>query len=70
MRPFSWLAAFALFWWDFIIGDDWRMAAAVIAGLGLTALALHWGLQAWWLLPAVVVVAIAFHLWRVSGARR
>ena len=68
--PLSWLAGFAMFWWHFVIGDDWRMAVAVVAGLGLTALALHGGLQAWWLLPAIVVATIALHLRRVSRAPR
>jgi len=33
-----WLKSFGLFWWDFVIGDDWIVAAAVVAGLALTAL--------------------------------
>jgi hypothetical protein len=32
------VAAFARFWWDFIVGDDWRIAAGVVAVLGLGAL--------------------------------
>ena len=35
------VAAFGCFWWDFIVGEDWRIAAAVGtvlgAGLVLTA---------------------------------
>ena len=35
------VAGFGRFWWDFIVGDDWRIAAAVTAvlavGLALTA---------------------------------
>ena len=29
---------FLRFWWDFVIGDDWRIAAGVIAVLGAGAL--------------------------------
>jgi hypothetical protein len=29
------LAGFGRFWWDFIVGDDWRIAA----GVGLTLIA-------------------------------
>jgi hypothetical protein len=28
---------FARFWWDFVIGDDWRIAAGVAAVLGIGA---------------------------------
>ena len=50
------LRRFAAFWYDFIVGDDWRLAVGVVAGLGLTALLTHVvGVSAWWVLPAVVV---------------
>ena len=29
---------FARFWWDFIVGDDWRVAAGVLLAFGVTAL--------------------------------
>jgi len=32
------VAAFARFWWDFIVGDDWRIAAGVVIVLSLGAL--------------------------------
>lgn len=32
------VAAFARFWWDFIVGDDWRIAAGVVVVLGGGAL--------------------------------
>ncbi len=31
-------AAFGRFWWDFVVGDDWRIAAGVVAVLGGGAL--------------------------------
>jgi ABC-type phosphate transport system auxiliary subunit len=45
------LRAFALFWWDFIVGDDYRIAAGIVALLGLLALLAHAGIAAWWLAP-------------------
>jgi hypothetical protein len=30
------LRAFLRFWYDFIVGDDWRVALAVVAALALT----------------------------------
>ena len=32
------VAGFARFWWDFIVGDDWRIAAGVVLVLGVGAL--------------------------------
>ncbi len=55
---------FVLFWYDFIVGDDWLIAvgamAAVIACVWLTG---H-GLNAWWLLPIVVAAFLAASLLR------
>jgi len=53
------LRAFGAFWWDFIVGDDWRVAAGLAVALGLTALLARGGINAWWLLPA----AVALLLW-------
>jgi hypothetical protein len=55
------LRSFALFWWDFVVGDDWVLAAGVVAGLGLTA-----SLGAWWVLPPVVAVTLAWSLRRAT----
>ena len=32
------LRGFARFWWDFVVGDDWRIAAGVVVVLGGGAL--------------------------------
>jgi hypothetical protein len=34
----KYVAAFGRFWWEFIVGDDWRVAAAVLVALGLGAI--------------------------------
>ena len=31
------VTGFGRFWWDFIVGDDWRIAAGVLATLTLGA---------------------------------
>jgi hypothetical protein len=31
------IKGFGKFWYDFIVGDDWKVAAAVVLGLSLTA---------------------------------
>ena len=63
----SWLRRFGSFSYDFIVGDDWRLALAVVAGLSLTALLVHAPLPAWWVLPALVIVSLTIS---VSRARR
>jgi hypothetical protein len=58
---------FGLFWWDFIVGDDWRVAAGVAVALGATALLVQAGVNAWWLLPAAVALLLADSLRRATG---
>jgi hypothetical protein len=56
--------AFVMFWIDFIIGDDWTVAATVaIALLGTWGLT-HAGVVAWWLLPLAVLAVTAVSLRR------
>ena len=61
-----WLRAFLEFWIDFVVGDDWTVAAAVLAGLlgtwGLVAA----GVPAWWLLPAAALGSTAVSLRRTA----
>lgn len=60
--------AFGAFWYDFIVGDDWQVAALVVAGLALTAILAHAGaVNAWWLLPLFAVVALAWSLHRATS---
>ena len=61
------LRSFGRFWWDFIVGDDWRVAAGVALTLGLTSLLTHAGVNAWWLLPTGVALVLAESLRRAVG---
>ena len=60
--------SFAAFWWDFIVGDDWRVAAGVVIALGLTAALTDHGWSAWWLLPLAVAVLLGRSLQRATRA--
>jgi hypothetical protein len=60
---------FGRFWYRFIVGDDWTVAAAVTFGLLLTALLNATAVAAWWLVPVVVVVMVAVSLRRASPRR-
>jgi hypothetical protein len=50
--------AFGRFWFDFVVGEDWRIAAGVVAALGLGALALRAELFSDSLLTVLVGAAI------------
>ncbi len=58
------LASFGRFLYDFVIGDDWTMAAGVVVAVGLTALLVNAGWAGWWLTPLVVVASLSLSLWR------
>ena len=62
--------SFCLFWWNFIVGDDWRVAAGVAVALAATYVLAHNGVDAWWLLPAVVALVLAESLRRAVRPRR
>jgi hypothetical protein len=58
------LAAFGRFWYRFIVGDDWVIAATVLVTLVVVAVLVRAGAQAWWLLPVVVIGVLGVSLWR------
>ena len=61
-----WAIAFVRFWYDFIVGDDPLVALGVVAAVALTALIVDQGIDAWWLMPLLVVTLLAGSLWRGS----
>jgi hypothetical protein len=68
-RIWSWLSAFGGFWYGFIFGDDWTLAATAAVGLLLTAVLNARGFVAWWLVPVLVIVAVGISLRRASRAQ-
>ncbi len=64
----SYLVAFARFWWDFVVGDDWLVAAGLVLALGLTAVVAHDDVSAWWLMPVAVLGLLVVSIRR--GAKR
>ena len=65
-----WLRSFGAFWYDFVIGDDWRGAAVVAVALALTALLVHTAsVNAWWLLPVAVIGALGWSLRRATSGK-
>jgi hypothetical protein len=55
---------FLRFWWDFVVGDDWRAALGVVVALGATAAIVAAGVDAWWLMPIAVALVLYVSLKR------
>lgn len=60
----KYIVSFGMFWYDFVIGDDWLIAALVAATLCILAI-VHRG-ALWWVLPIVVIVSLGASLWRAT----
>jgi hypothetical protein len=63
------LRAFAAFWYDFVVGDDWLIAVGVVISLALTYALSRTAVPAWWLLPVALVLLLPFSLWRAVRHR-
>jgi hypothetical protein len=60
------IRAFAAFWYDFVIGDDWLVAAGVVISLALTYALSQAAVPAWWLVPLSLVLLLPVSLWRAT----
>ena len=58
------------FLYDFIVGDDWTVAVAVVIGLILSAILNVNHIVAWWLIPVIVVAMLGVSLRRASNRLR
>jgi hypothetical protein len=64
------LRSFVHFWYDFIVGDDWTVAAGVVLALAATAALAHNHVPGWWLLPTAVAALLVLSLVRAARAPR
>lgn len=60
------LKSFILFWYDFIVGDDWTVAVGVVIAIAATTVFTRSHVNAWWLLPLAATVLLAASLLRVA----
>ena len=60
----KYLRSFGRFWWDFVVGDDWRVAAGLAVAFALTWALEHEAISAWWVLPPAVALLLAESVWR------
>ena len=61
------LRAFGAFWYDFVVGDDWRVALAVAVALGVTV-AVSKGTEtaSWWIVLVAVLAALPLSIYRAT----
>ena len=60
-----WMGAVGRFWYEFVVGDDWRIATGVVAALGITALlASTTALPVWWIVVVVVLALLPLSIRR------
>ena len=62
------LRSFGRFWWEFVVGDDWRVSAQIVVAIGATAVVAAVGVSAWWLLPLAVLAVLYESLRRATRA--
>jgi hypothetical protein len=63
----KYVRAFSRFWYDFIVGDDWRLAVSLLVIVGIAALLAAAGVAAWWFTPPAVMAALGLSLRRAIG---
>ena len=63
------LRSFFAFWYDFVFGDDWRVAVGVTLGLLATWLVTRSGASGWWVMPAAFAVLLPMSLWRAVRSK-
>ncbi len=63
------LEALGRFAWDFVVGDDWRIAVGVVLALAVTALVAGTSVSAWWILPVAVGALLGSSVWRAARPR-
>jgi hypothetical protein len=60
------LRRFGEFWWEFIVGDDWRIAVGVVIALAACAAVAATGAPAWWIVPLAVAALLFASLRRAA----
>lgn len=57
---------FGRFWYEFIVGDDWRLAVGAVALIAVTFATAHRGVNGWWVLPLAVPGVLAVSVLRAT----
>ena len=65
------IRAFGAFWYDFVVGDDWRVAAGVVFALAVSVTVSHTSdIPAWWIGAAAVAFLLPLSVYRVARRQR
>jgi uncharacterized membrane protein len=59
-RPPGALKRFGLFWYDYLVGDDWQVAVGVVLALGVTFLVAPIWSGAWLIMPLAVLLLLPY----------
>jgi hypothetical protein len=57
---------FAIGVWEFVVGDDWRIALGVVLALAVTALLASAAISAWWVMPLAVIGLLSLSIRRAA----
>jgi hypothetical protein len=60
------LASVARFWWDFVVGEDWRASVGIALAIAAVAAVAAAGISAWWILPPAVIAVLYASLQRAT----
>jgi hypothetical protein len=66
-RVWGWITGFARFWYGFVIGDDWAVAATIVAAAAVTYGLRQVDVPAWYVMPLSALAAIGVGLFRASS---
>jgi hypothetical protein len=55
---------FGRFWYDFVVGDDWRLAGSAVVALAVPTVVPQGPVPAWVIAPVVIVAALTVSVFR------
>jgi hypothetical protein len=65
------IRAFGTFWYDVVVGDDWRIAIGVTVALAITyGVSSETSVASWWIVIATVAVLLPMSIHRATRRRR
>jgi hypothetical protein len=65
------IRAFGAFWYNFIVGDDWRVALGVLLALAITYAASRLtDASVWWIVVVAVAILLPLSVLRATRHRR
>ena len=65
------LRAFGRFWYDFVVGDDWRVALTVALALAITFIVnVLTEAGVWWIVTGAVIAVLPLSIRRATRSQR